>query len=136
MAVSGDIARAAVPMGMLLAWCVNMQLVSPQLLQSHEGLVLRLRFQEAQGSELLIAAGGDLQRQMFNAAGQRFLDSFYPEYMTLFAQVFAQDCYEVRENWDNYQTLAAELTRRYMTEQATETAPGGIFSTLARWFKR
>lgn len=132
MAAAGDMAKAAVPMGMLLAWCVNLQLVSPWLLQNHERLVLRLRFQEALGSELLIACGGDLQRQMFNAAGQQFLDDFYPHFMPLFEQLFAQDCYQVRENWDNYQTLAAELTRRYMNKQA----PHGLLQKLAGWFKR
>ena len=33
LAEAGDIARASVPMGMLLAWCVNMHLVSPALQQ-------------------------------------------------------------------------------------------------------
>ena len=136
VAASGDIAKAAVPMGMLLAWCVNMQLVSPMLLQTHERIILRLRFQEALGSELLIACGGDLQRPMFNAAGQQFLDDFYPEYMVMYRQLFGQDCYEVRENWDNYQTLAAELTRRYMNKQRDQRAPDGVLKKLTKWFKR
>jgi hypothetical protein len=136
IAASGDMGKAAVPMGMLLAWCVNMQLVSPGLLQNHERLVLRLRFQEALGSEFLIACGGDLQRQMFNSAGQQFLDGFYPHFMPLFKQLFGEDCYAVRENWDNYQMLAAELTRRYMGNQREQRAPQGLFNKLAGWFKR
>ena len=110
-AQADDFGQAAVPMGMLLAWCVNMQLISSQVLQEHEPLVLRLRYQEARGSELLAACGGDLQRGLFNASGQQFLDGFYPQYLALFAEVFAAQPYAVRENWDNYQTLAQALTR-------------------------
>ncbi len=136
LAAAGDIGKAAVPMGMLLAWCVNMQLVSTAVLQTHERLILRLRFEEAQGSELLVACGGDLQRQMFNPAGQQFLDGFYGEYMGVFQRLFDTDPYTVRETWDNYQRLAVELTRRYMQDQTQAPALGGVLQKLTGWFKR
>ena len=71
---AGDIARASKPMGWMLAWAVQMQLLAPSVQQAHEQLVLRIRYHEARGSELLVACGGDLSRELFTPAGETFLD--------------------------------------------------------------
>ncbi len=73
---AADLAQASVPMGMLLAWCARMQLLSPAFLQAHDQLVLQVQVEEARGSELLIACGGRLEKSFFTAQGQDFLDSF------------------------------------------------------------
>ena len=136
LAAAGDLAHACVPMGMLLAWCVNMQLISPALQQEHEHTILRLRFQEALGSELLVACGGNLQRTMFNAEGQRFLDDFYPRYMALFRQLFGDKPYAVAENWSNYQTLAAQLTRLYLGQPSQQKRSAGVLEKITGWLRR
>ena len=135
MRYAEDIGAAAVPMGMLLAWCVNMHLVSTALVQEHERLTLRVRMQDAKGSELLIAAGGDLARDLFNTQGQTFLDDFYDQYMDVYQRVLGQDGYSVEESWLNYQQLAQELTRIYYSRAKSAKAAKGVFSRLRHWFR-
>ena len=131
-----DIASASVPMGLLLAWCANMHLLSSAVVQEHERLVLRIRFEEATGSELLIACGGDLSRELFTPQGQHFLDEFYPGYMDVFRGVFGDDCYVVSDNTANYRKLAKVLTQRYMGKirPRRNTRPG-LISKLTGWFR-
>lgn len=133
-----DIAQASIPMGMLLAWCANMHLLSADALQTHERLILRLRFEDALGSELLIACGGALQRDLFNAEGQRFLDAYYPQYMAVFRSVFGEDFYSLADTWANYRRLAPVLTRAYLGEpgNARSKAAGGLLGRFTRWWKR
>ncbi len=110
---AGDIARASVPMGMLLAWCARHHLLSEAVSREHETLLLRLRVEEARGSELLIACGGALRRDMFTAAGQAFLDRYYPLYLDEFAGCFAGDPYRVEDNWRSYAEIAGLISRAY-----------------------
>ena len=136
IAAAGDIARASVPMGMLLAWCTNMQLLAQSVVVEHEQLILRLRFHEVLGSELLIACGGDLRRELFNARGQKFLDGFYARYPDVFRNVFGDDFYGVTDSLDNYQMLAKALAAEFFARPASETESGvGIFKKVSRWLK-
>ena len=131
-----DIASASVPMGLLLAWCANMHLLSGPVVQEHERLILRVRFEEATGSELLIACGGALSRELFSQQGQRFLDDFYPGYMDMFRCVFGDDCYAVKDNTDNYRKLAKMLTQRYMGKvRPQRNARTGLIGKLTNWFR-
>lgn len=126
-------------MGMLLTWCANMQMLSAEVEQTHQSLILRLRFEDALGSELLTACGGTLSRALFNSVGQEFLDTFYPRYMSVYKDTFGDDCYAVAENWTNYQQLAQVLTRAYLGEPGagkTATRRAGMFAKLSRWLKR
>ncbi len=134
VALAPDFGKACVPMGMLLAWCANMQLLSGSIMQAHEQLILRLRFEEANGSELLVACGGELRRDMFNTQGQQFLDVFYPRYMTFFADLFGVEPYSVRENWDNYQRLAQALVRELWGAPARHKANDGWLKRLQHRF--
>lgn len=100
-------------MGMLLAWCVRMGIVSQAFEEEHEKTVLRLRMEEIKGSELLVAAGGDLTSAMFTARGCAFMENHYADYPRLFRETFSVDedtMYEVEENWENYAQLAKRLT--------------------------
>ncbi|NOX49021.1 MAG: hypothetical protein GXP16_00585 [Gammaproteobacteria bacterium] len=127
---AGDFARAAMPMGMLLAWCANLQLLSHEVLMEHEKLLIRVRFQEAQGSELLIACGGDLQRCLFNSQGQQFLDRYYSRFMSDFRAIFPGDYYAVEDNWENYQPVAAMLTQAYMGDKPALQPGDGVVTRL------
>jgi len=129
LAAAGSIERAAVPMGMYLAWCANLQLVSARLAQDAEQLLLRVRFREVTGSELLVAGcAGELHSRWLSEGGQRFTDEYYPRYLGDFAAVFGADIYAVKDDWDHYDRIAAVLTRHYM-HGVNEPGGGG------KWWK-
>ncbi len=123
-------------MGMLLAWCVNMRLIAEEVLAEHEQLVLRLRFEEASGSELLIACGGALDAALFNDEGRRFMNEFYPRYMDVYRGVFGEDCYAVRDTWSNYQKLAKVLTAEYLGPPPQARSGKGVLARLSAWLRR
>jgi hypothetical protein len=127
---AGSIDRAAVPMGMYLAWCTNLQLVSRRLHEESEQLLLRVRYREVTGSELLVAAcAGELHSRWLSEAGRRFTDGYYPRYLTDFASVFGGDVYDVKDDWAHYDQIAAVLTRHYMHGATHEHGRGG------KWWK-
>lgn len=130
---ASDLAQASVPMGMLLAWCARMQLMSPVFLQEHAQLVLRVQVEEARGSELLVAAGGRLEKAYFSARGQSFLDRFYPGYFDLFCAEFGDQPYSVKDTWDNYRRIAPVLTQALMGKVVK--AKSGIFSRLSHFLR-
>ncbi|MEM9623164.1 MAG: hypothetical protein AAF993_16050 [Pseudomonadota bacterium] len=113
-----DLASAMVPMGMLLAWAANQHLLATAVVEEHERLILRIRFQEARGSELLAVCGGDLLVSLFNEDGQAFLTSYYPRYMRDYALLFDKqvgtECYVVPDDIEHYQRVAQMLTDQFM----------------------
>ena len=112
---AGSIDRAAVPMGLYLAWCANLQLLSESFQSEHETLVLRVRYREIGGSELLIAGcGGSFDRAVLNADGQRFTDGYYAQYMDDYRSVFGDCVYRVKDDWAQYDRIAPLLTKHYM----------------------
>ena len=113
LAAAPDIGQASVPMGMLLAWCARHHLLSAAVSSEHERLLLRLRMEEARGSELLTACGGALRRDMFSPAGQAFMDRFYAGYQEEYAACFEGDPYLVEESWTNYQKIAGRISAAF-----------------------
>lgn len=108
---AGSIERAAIPMGMYLAWCVNLNLVSVELMERAEQAVLRVRYREITGSELLVAGcGGALDSRWFNPAGIAFCDRYYERYLDDYRGVFGNAIYAVSDDWDHYDRLAPVLT--------------------------
>lgn len=130
---ASDLAQASVPMGMLLAWCARMQLLSPAFLQAHAQLVLRIQVEEALGSELLVAAGGRLDKTCFSEQGQSFLDRFYPGYFDLFCAEFGDQPYSVKDTWDNYRRIAPALTQALMGKAVEPKS--GILSRLTQFLR-
>jgi hypothetical protein len=106
--------RAAVPLGMYVAWCVNLGLVSDAVLAEHERMVLRVRMHDAQGSDLLTAMGGELNDAHLNSRGKEFTDGYYAGYLQDYAEVFGEHFYETEDNWDNYMKLTAVLTPKLL----------------------
>ena len=106
--------RAAVPMGMYLAWALNLGLVSPEVLVKHEQLVMRVRMQDAKGSELLMSVGGVLDEELFTVRGRRFAEVYYPRYMGDYKAAFGQDPYMVEDTWGNYDKIARLLTKELL----------------------
>ena len=121
MPYAQDMGAAMVPMGLFLAWCTNLRLLDPSFEQAHERAVLRIRMQEAAGSELLVAAGGDLTQAMFSAHGNEFIKRYYPDYLEDYKRVFDvtdESLCTVKETWDNYAKLAAVITPRLLGRKA------------------
>ncbi len=123
---AADIAQASVPMGMLLSWCARHHLLSAPLSAEHERLLLRVRMEEARGSELLTACGGTLRRDMFSPSGQAFLDRYYPRYLDDFAACFDGNLYEVEESWSNYQKIAGRISAAYHERRSTGSLAGRV----------
>lgn len=116
MAAAGDVARATVPMGMFLAWCGHLQLISSAFEQAHETALLRLRYRELSPAEFFTACtGGSIDLENLNAQGRAFAELYYPQFLEDLQSVFGPDVYQIHDNWDSYDAIAPLLTRRFMT---------------------
>ena len=116
MGEAGSIARAAGPLGVYLAWCANLDLLSDRLKQSVAGEVVRLRMRDLRPVEFLIkATAGSLRREHLNEVGLQFTERYYAEYLDDYAAALnleASSVYDVEDSWANYDRVAPELTRR------------------------
>lgn len=115
--VAGAPDRAAMHIGVFLAWCVNHDLISEVLKRQHSDLLLKVRVRELDGSELLLrTAAGQLHSELLSEAGQRFANNYYQDYLSDYAQALGLDpeCpYGVEDSWSAYDLVAAVLTRRW-----------------------
>jgi len=114
LAQAREFDRACVPLGMYVAWCLNLGLVSETVLREHETMVLRVRMHDAHGSALLVALGGALDERHLNEQGKQFTDAYYSSYMDDYSTLFGSDFYAIPDSWDNYQKLAAVLTAKLL----------------------
>jgi hypothetical protein len=116
MGEAGSIARAAGPLGVYLAWCANLDLLSDELKQGIAGEVVRLRMRDLRPVEFLIkATAGSLRREHLNEVGLQFTERYYAEYLDDYAAALnleASSVYDVEDSWANYDRVAPELTRR------------------------
>ena len=88
--------------------------------------------QEVSGSELLVAAGGDLTQEMFSARGNEFVERYYPEYLEDYKRVFEvtdESLCTVKETWDNYAKIAAVITPRLLGRRSGSE---GVLSKLRK----
>jgi hypothetical protein len=135
LAAAGSYERAAVPLGMYLAWCVNLGLVSDQLTARADSLVLRLRYREITGSELVVAGcDGVLSDEWLNEDGRAFTRDYFPGYYDEFREEFGSDPYGVRDDWVHYDRMARRLTRHLMARRAGGRG-GQATGRKRRWWK-
>lgn len=134
---AGSIERAAVPAGMYVAWCANLGLLSQAFEEAHHALVMRVRYREIKGSELLVAGcGGDLREEHLSNAGREFTDRYYSRYLEDFAGLFAGEIYGVEDSWPNYDEVARLLTREYMGPVVAKGQAGnGAHGEEKRWWQ-
>lgn len=101
---------AALP-GLFLAWCVNMGLHHPALVEREPRAVLRLKYREITGGEFLVAAcGGTLDDQALSAAGLAFARTHYRD--------FERVAGRVEDGWSHYDRLVPWLMERHMGRKA------------------
>lgn len=116
LTAAGSIERAAVPLGMYLAWCGNLHLLSAGFQQSHELALTRLRYRDLSPAEFLTTCtGGHLDAADLNDEGRAFTETYYAGYLDDFREAFGEDPYSVRDDWAHYDRIAAVLTRRFMS---------------------
>jgi len=131
--------RAAVPLGLYLAWCTNLQLLSASLTDAAADLVMRVRFREITGAELLIVGcAGVLTDEHLNDEGRRFTAAYFPRYLDDFVAVFGDDPYGVRDDWANYDRIAPLLTRKLMALRRDADGPrnGVVVRADRSWWRR
>ena len=130
--LAGEFDKAAIPMGMYLAWALNLGLLRQELVREHQQLITRVRMQDAKGSELLMALGGNLDETLFSERGNRFAGNYYPRYMIDYALVFGRDPYLVEDTWSNYDKIAKLLTKELLGDIPLSTAVVNIVKSGSR----
>ena len=128
----GEFDKAAIPMGMFLAWALNLGLLRQELVREHQQLITRVRMQDAKGSELLMALGGNLDETLFSERGNRFAGGYYPRYMTDYASVFDLDPYLVEDTWVNYDKIAQLLTKELLGDIPLSTSVVNVVKSGSR----
>ena len=130
--LAGEFDKAAIPIGMFLAWALNLGLLRQELVRDHQQLITRVRMQDAKGSELLMALGGNLDETLFSERGNRFTGGYYPRYMTDYASVFDLDPYLVEDTWVNYDKIAQLLTRELLGDIPLSTSVVNVVKSGSR----
>ena len=130
--LAGEFDKAAIPMGMYLAWALNLGLLRQELVRDHQQLMTRVRMQDAKGSELLMALGGNLDETLFSERGNRFAGNYYPRYMIDYASVFGRDPYLVEDTWPNYDKIAKLLTKELLGDIPLSTSVVNIVKSGSR----
>ena len=130
--LAGEFDKAAIPMGMYLAWALNLGLLRQELVREHQQLITRVRMQDAKGSELLMALGGNLDETLFSERANRFAGNYYPRYMIDYASVFGRDPYLVEDTWSNYDKIAKLLTKELLGDIPLSTSVVNIVKSGSR----
>ena len=144
MAKAGSLARAAVPLGMYLAWCANLQLISGRFQTEHEDALLRLRYRELTPAEFFTATTtGVLELAQLSPSGAAFSNAYYHRYLDDFRSTFPEGLYSVRDDWAHYDQIAAVLTRHYMAwkdggraKRLYPQSNGERLGRRGRWWRR
>lgn len=130
---AGSIERAAVPTGMYVAWCANLQLLSAAFQAEHESALTRLRYRDISPAEFFVSAcHGSFSEEDLGAEGRSFTARYYSDYLTDFEQTFAADAYSVADDWAHYDKIAALLTSRFMS---TKASAGERADRRKRWWR-
>ena len=130
--LAGEFDKAAIPMGMYLAWALNLGLLRQELVREHQQLITRVRMQDAKGSELLMALGGNLDETLFSERVNRFAGNYYPRYMIDYASAFGRDPYLVEDTWSNYDKIAKLLTKELLGDIPLSTSVVNIVKSGSR----
>jgi hypothetical protein len=106
-----DLTQAYIPLGFFTAFCLQHQLLSPEVEQRHNQAVSQCRFQEGPVSALFVVLGAQLEDADFSSAGRVFADRVLPTYCERYCELFGEDSWRLKDNWDNYQRMASVLVR-------------------------
>jgi hypothetical protein len=136
LAAAGSLDKALLPLGFLLAFCAQHRLLSQDFVGGYAEQLSAVRLQEGRVTTLFAAHGASLYESDFNAAGITFLRNCLPQLSADFAQTFGQDCYDIEDNWVNYQQLANVLVRRLMGSPKHSKQSGGLWASVQEGLKK
>ena len=111
MPYAEDLTQACIPLGFFTAFCLQHQLLSPEVELRHKDVVAQCRFQEGPVSALFVVLGAQLEDADFSPAGRLFADRVLPTYCDRYCELFGADSWQIKDNWDNYQRMASLLVR-------------------------
>ena len=111
LAEAGSLDRAAVPLGLYLAWCANHDLLSDDLTWRAADLVMRIRYRDVTGRELAVAGcGGALSDEHLNEEGRAFTERCYRPYLAELSRATGGKRYDATDDWALYDRIAPWLT--------------------------
>jgi hypothetical protein len=111
---AGALDRALLPLGFVLAFCAQHGLLSQTFLQLRGEQLSSVRLQEGPVTALFAVHGGTLYVSDFSPRGLQFLQNYLPRLPEDFADLFGEDCYDIKDDWSNYQRLANVMIRHLL----------------------
>lgn len=133
---AGSLDKALLPLGFLLVFCAQHQLLSSQFRQHREQQLSSVRFQQGPVTALLASHGGALYTTDFSPRGEAFMRQYLPQLPADFADTFGVDCYAIEDNWENYQLLANLLVRQLLGEPQRHRSGRGMWSSIKSMVSR
>ena len=131
---AGALDKALLPLGFMLVFCAHHRLLSADFMQQHADQMSAVRLQEGPVTALFAVHGGSLYETDFNPQGVKFLRGYLPRLAGDFASVFGANCYDIKDDWSNYQQMADVLVRRLMGPPKRPSAWAGIKErVIALW---
>jgi hypothetical protein len=122
--LAGAMHRAVMPMAWYLAWCAQHDLLSQTAIESAGDSLLRLRYREITPVEFFVPlAAGELEAHLLNAAGRKFTERYYAEFMASLRDEFGDRLYRMADNWDTYSLVASYLSQRMFKPEASADRP-------------
>ena len=107
-----SIDRAAAVPGLFLAWSAQMGLVHHRLTEGDSRALLRLKYREITGGELLVSAcGGCLDHNALSPAGMAFAAKHYAAFEAVVQERLGSP---IKDDWPSYDRVAPWLTERYL----------------------
>ena len=133
LAQGADMEGAVLPLGLMLAWCIRLNLVAENIRRDQPVLVTRVQMQDIAPAEIGSALGGVLSAEHVNRQGREFLEHNYARYLQLLADVSGGSMYSLANDWHTYDTVAPTLTAWLRQRQSKGTS--GKFGLRRLWEK-
>jgi len=127
---AGALDKAMLPLGFLLAFCAQHRLLSQEFTQQHAEQLSFVRLQEGQVTTLFAAHGAALYTSDFTPRGLAFVRGYLPQLSADFVRTFGPDCFEIEDEWSNYQQLADVMIRSLLGQPGANGASQGLWSTI------
>ena len=127
---AGALNKAMLPLGFLLAFCAQHRLLSQAFTEQRADQLSSVRLQEGQVTTLFAAHGATLYTSDFTPQGLDFVRGYLPQLSADFAQTFGPDCFDIEDEWSNYQQLADLMIRHLLGQPRSKTRSRGLWSTI------
>jgi hypothetical protein len=112
--------RAYIPIGMLLGWLIDANLVSRYFRHDAADQIVRFKSRSLTGPEIYEKWDGVLAHDMLNMRGNHFLKWYMDKYYGDFAatlcgesEEFDERCFEVDNTWENYDRMKKVVDARF-----------------------